>query len=146
MSLERAVTHLSGARTVHIAGFRRSFAVASYLAYAFEKLGMPAILHSQIAGLDTSHAMRAGDALIVISFAPYTPQAVALAERAAADGVDLVIITDTVVSPLAKFPGTLLLVNEIEVGAFRSLAASLVLAMALAISVGARRDQPTRKK
>lgn len=146
VSLERAVTCLSGARTIHIVGFRRAFSVASYLAYAFEKLGMPAILHSQIAGLDTSHAMRAGDAMIAISFAPYTPQAVALAERADAAGVDLVIVTDTVISPLAKLPGTLLLVNEIEVGAFRSLAASLVLAMALAISVGARRDELSRKK
>jgi DNA-binding MurR/RpiR family transcriptional regulator len=146
VALEHAVSRISGARTVHVAGFRRAFAIASYMAYAFEKLGVPTLLHAQIAGLDAAHALRAGDALVVISFAPYTPQVIALAERAAAEGVDLVIITDTVVSPLARFNGALLLVNEIEVGAFRSLSASTALAMTLAIAVGARRGQPIQKK
>ncbi len=46
--LRRAVTVLAGARTIHIVGLRRTFAVASYLAYAFEKMSIPAILHAGV--------------------------------------------------------------------------------------------------
>ena len=40
-ALERAVAMLSAAATLHLVGYRRSFPVASYLAYAFEAMAIP---------------------------------------------------------------------------------------------------------
>lgn len=136
--LDRAVAVLSAARTIHIVGLRRAFPVASYLAYAFEKMGIASILHSGLANLDFGHMLHEGDALIAITFAPYTADTVALAKKAEQRGLDIVAITDLPTSPLARLEATRLFVTEIDVGAFRSLSASLTLAIALSVAVGAR--------
>ena len=51
----------------------------------------------------------------------------------------MVAITDAGVSPLRRLGTVALTVSEIDVGAFRPLAATLALAMTIAVSVGARR-------
>lgn len=137
--LRRAVTSLAGARTVHIVGLRRTFPVATYLAYAFEKMQIPAILHNGMGNLSSESLLSEGDAMIAISFAPYTADTIALAEAAVARGVELVTITDLPTSPLAQLEAVRFLIQEVDVGSFRSLSATLTLAMALAVSVGARR-------
>jgi DNA-binding MurR/RpiR family transcriptional regulator len=137
--LRRAVTTLAGARTIHVVGLRRSFPVATYLAYAFEKMQIPSILHSGTGNLSGQHLIGQGDAVVAISFAPYTPDTVALAEAAVARGADLVVVTDLPTSPLASLEAIRFMVTEIDVGAFRSLSATLTLAMTLAVGVGTRR-------
>lgn len=137
--LRKAVTALAGARTIHIAGLRRSFPVAAYLAYAFEKMSIPAILHSGVGNLNQEHMLGDGDALVAITFAPYTADTVALAEAAAARGLDIVAITDLPTSPIAALDAVQLFVSEIDVGNFRALSATMTLAMALSVAVGTRR-------
>ena len=68
--LNQAVAQLSAAHTIHLAGFRRSFPVVAYLAYVFDKLGVPAVLHDGVAGLGHRSALRPGDALLAVTFAP----------------------------------------------------------------------------
>lgn len=68
--LDEAVSALAQARTVHIIGLRRSFPIASYLAYAFEKMKVPAVLHSAVGGLGNLSAISRDDALIAITFSP----------------------------------------------------------------------------
>lgn len=138
--LDAAVAALAKAHMVHIVGYRRSFPAASYLAYAFEKMDVPAMLHSGIGRLDSRHALRPGDVLIAISFAPYSTETVELAEAAHAAGVTVVAITDTVVSPLRKLDALILSVSEVDFGAFRSLSATLSLAITLAVAVGTMRQ------
>lgn len=137
--LRRAVSVLAGARTIHLVGLRRTFPVATYLAYAFEKMQIPSILHSGLGNLSCLHLIGEGDALVAISFAPYTPDTIALAESAAERGADLVVITDLPTSPLARIEAVRFMVPEIDVGAFRSLSATFTLAMTLAVGVGTRR-------
>lgn len=137
--LRRAVTVLAGARTIHLVGLRRTFPVATYLAYAFEKMQVPSILHSGTGNLSSLHLIGEGDALVAISFAPYTPDTIALAESAAGRGAELVVITDLPTSPLARVDAVRFMVPEIDVGAFRSLSATFTLAMTLAVGVGTRR-------
>lgn len=137
--LERAVRLLAAAGTIHIAGFRRAFPVASYLAYAFEKMGVPAMLHDGTGKLDHTHALRPGDAVIAITFAPYSSETVALAEAAAARDLPVVAVTDTALSPVTGAATVALTVTEVDFGAFRSLSATLALAIALAVAVGAAR-------
>lgn len=138
--LDRAVSILAEASVVHLVGLRRAFPVASYLEYAFEKMKIASILHDGIGKLDRRETMRPGDAVIAITFAPYTPETIALAEEALARGLPVVAITDRSASPLHRAGTLVLQVNEIDFDAFRSLSATLTLAITLAVSVGARRN------
>ena len=139
-ALEKAVQLLASAHTIHIVGIRRAFPVASYLAYALEKMHVPAMLHSAVGKLENLHAIRKGDVLLAITFSPYSPETVAMAETVAARGIDVVGITDTFVSPMSKSAKQTLLVSEVDFGAFRSLSATLCLAIALAVAVGTLRQ------
>ena len=138
-ALEEAVELLASANLVHIIGLRRSFPVASYIAYALEKMQVPAMLHSVAGRLDSSAAIRPGDALLAITFSPYSAETLDLVEAVRARGVAVVALTDTAVNPLRKMGATILTVSEVDFGAFRSLSATLCTAIALSAAVGARR-------
>lgn len=138
--LDQAVSILAQARTIHLAGFRRSFPVASYLAYVFDKLGVPAVLHDGVAGLGHRSALQPGDALLAITFAPYSEETLALATEARDRGLPVVALTDPPATTLSGVADTILTVTEIDFGAFRSLSAAIALALALAVAVAARRE------
>ena len=139
-SLNQAVAILAQARTIHLAGFRRSFPVASYLAYVFDKLGVAAVLHDGVAGLGQRSALQTGDALLAITFAPYSDETLALAAHVRDKGLPVVVLTDPPASALAGLADTILTVTEIDFGAFRSLSAAIALALSLAVAVAARRE------
>src|SRR5690606_14554604 len=67
-TLDAAVNTLAGAQMIHLIGLRRSFPVASYMAYAFEKMDVPAMLHSAVGKIENRHAVRKGDAVLAITF------------------------------------------------------------------------------
>ena len=140
VALSQAVEQLALADTLHIVGLRRAFPVASYLAYIFEKMAVPAMLHDGVGKLDHRHALRKGDAVIAISFAPYSEETIVLAADAKARGLSVVAITDRLTSPLAREAAAVLTVPEVDFGAFRSLSATIALAITLAVAVGARRE------
>ncbi|NKN37271.1 MurR/RpiR family transcriptional regulator [Agrobacterium sp. a22-2] len=139
--LEQAVQMLSGAQMIHIIGLRRSFPVASYMAYAFEKMNVPAMLHSAVGKLENHHAIRPGDVLLAITFSPYSSETIDLVETVSARGIPVVAVTDTIVSPMRKFGAITLSVSEVDFGAFRSLSATLCLAIALSVAVGTARQE-----
>jgi len=139
-ALECAVEVLTAAGTVHIIGLRRAYPVAAYLAYMFEKMAVPALLHGGAGGLAAQSALRVGDALLAISFAPYSVETLACAERACSLGLDVVAISDAAASPLAQVSVVLLRVEEQDFGAFRALSATMALALALAVAVGSARE------
>jgi DNA-binding MurR/RpiR family transcriptional regulator len=138
--LEQAVSRLSAAGTIHLAGLRRSFPVVAYLAYVFEKLEVPALLHARTGGMSASAALRPGDVLLVVSFAPYSAETLDLARAAKAAAVPLIALTDSQSSPLSRLADTTLTVTEVDFGAFRSLSATIALALSLAVAVAARRE------
>ncbi len=140
-ALEQAVQLLSKAQMIHIIGMRRSFPVASYMAYAFEKMNVPAMLHSAVGKLDNHHAIRPGDVLLAITFSPYSAETVDLVESVSARDIPVVAVTDTIVSPLRKFNAVSLSVSEVDFGAFRSLSATLCLAITLSVAVGTARQE-----
>ena len=138
-ALERAVSVLAGAGVVHVMGLRRAYPVASYLAYVFEKMSVPAMLHEGAGRLDHRHAIRPGDAVLAISFAPYSEETLALVADARARNLPVVALTDHKASPLARMADPVLTVQEVDFGAFRSLSATLTMAIALAVAVGTAR-------
>ena len=123
----------------------RSFCVAHYLTYALSQLGVPASLIDNVGGLGPEELAQAGpgDALIAVSFSPYTPFTVDLATGARRAGVPIVVVTDSALSPLAGLADVRFEVVESDFGSFRSLSATFCLAMTLAVAVGEMRAKAT---
>ena len=140
--VERASALLADADIVYLLGLRRAFPVTAYLAYALGKLGIRAVLVDQVAALGPEQLAGATrrDVLLAISFAPYTPATVELAAAAAAHKVPVITITDSPLSPLSPSATIQFEIIEADHAGFRSLAATLSLAIALAVAAGARRD------
>jgi len=89
--------------------------------------------------LDHRFALRPGDALLAITFTPYSEETLALAEDARAKGLAVVAMTDRMSSPLVRLADAVLVVPEVDFGAFRSLSATIAMAIALAVAVGSAR-------
>lgn len=138
-ALSRAVELCRTAGTLHLIGLRRAFPVASYLAYVCEKLSIAAMLHEGVGGLSLSQALRPDDALLAISFAPYSAETLGLVEKASALGLPVVALTDSLTGPLAKGTQVVLTVEEVDFGAFRALSATLALALGFAVALAAAR-------
>lgn len=143
-ALEEAVQILARAQMIHIVGVRRSFPVASYLAYALEKMRVPVMLHSSVGKMENLHAIRDGDVILAISFTPYAEETIEMVSKVnelnGGKKNPVVAVTDTVLSPLCPISEVSLLVTEVDFGAFRSLSATLCLAMTLAVAVGTVRQ------
>ena len=114
----------------------RVFPVTSYLAYACAKLGIETQLLDNRGGLLAEEARYLGqdDALLAISFTPYTPETLEIAAEVAARGVPVVAITDSPFSPLTRSAAAWIEVVESDYGAFRSLSATMTVAITLAVS------------
>ena len=140
--MEHASKLLARSQSIYLLGLRRVFPVSSYLSYALAKLGMKNILVDQIAGLGPEQLGGAShqDCLVAISFAPYAQATVELVADAAERKVPVVVITDSPFSPLAPHASVSLEVVEADFNGFRSLSATLALAMTLAVAAATERE------
>lgn len=146
-ALERAVGVLADAETIYLIARRRSFPVASYLAYALGKLEIRNHLIDSTAGLDAEilHFAAKRDAALAVSFSPYASATVENARALAARGVPVVAITDSSFSPLAQVAAEWFEVAESDFSGFRSLSATMALAMGLAVGVAERRRKQSSR-
>jgi DNA-binding MurR/RpiR family transcriptional regulator len=140
--LDRATDLLGPAQTIYLIGQRRAFSVSHYLAYALGKLSVRAMLIDNVGSLGAEQMANAtpGDALIAISFAPYTPFTVDLTRKARERAMPIVVITDSPLSPLAGLADVRFEIAESDFGSFRSLAATFCLAITLAVALAEKRD------
>jgi DNA-binding MurR/RpiR family transcriptional regulator len=141
--LEQAVALLASAETIYLVGLRRSFPISSYMSYAFGKLAIKNQLIGATAGLaaeDVSFATKQ-DVMLAISFTPYASETVKLAQSASARGVPVISITDSAFSPLVPVAKLWFEVTESHFEGFRSMSATLALAMTLTVAVAERRGK-----
>jgi DNA-binding MurR/RpiR family transcriptional regulator len=141
--LDRAVELLARAETVYLIGLRRSFPITTYMSYAFGKLSVRNVMIDAIGGLaqeELSFATKR-DCVLAISFTPYASETVALAQAASARHVPMVSITDSGFSPLAPLSQVWFEVAEANFEGFRSMAATLSLAMTLTVAVAEMRGR-----
>jgi DNA-binding MurR/RpiR family transcriptional regulator len=141
--LEKAVELLAKAETIYLVGLRRSFPISSYMSYAFGKLAIKNQLIGATGGLaaeDVSFATPQ-DVMLAISFTPYASETVKLAQSAAARGVPVISITDSAFSPLVPVAKLWFEVTESHFEGFRSMSATLALAMTLTVAVAERRGK-----
>jgi DNA-binding MurR/RpiR family transcriptional regulator len=145
--LDKAIGLLVRAGTIYVVGQRRSFCVAHYLAYALAQLGVKATLVDNVGGLGPDQLANASeaDALVAVSFAPYSPVTVSLAQNAQKRRTPLVVVTDSALSPIAGIADARFEIVESDFGAFRSLAATFCLAMTLAVGVAEKRAESSSR-
>jgi DNA-binding MurR/RpiR family transcriptional regulator len=148
--IRAAVDLIGKAETIYVVGFRRAFPIAAYLAYSLQQLNKHVLFIDGIGGLARSQAntIDARDLLIAVSFRPYAAETIELVEIAASKRAKILSISDSRVSPIAKRASVALQVQDSEVRNFRSLAASMCLAQALAIGFAfeAEGKRDSRKK
>jgi len=140
-ALDRAVAKLAGAQTIYLIGLRRSFPITSYMAYAFGKLGIRHVLIDGLGGLASNDITFATtkDAVLAVSFTPYASETVTLVAQAVRTSVPVIAITDSAFSPLARDADVWFEVAEANFEGFRSLAATLALAITLTVAVAEKR-------
>ncbi|MBN9045281.1 MAG: MurR/RpiR family transcriptional regulator [Rhizobiales bacterium] len=141
--LTYAADTLFKADTVYLLGQLRSEPVVELLRYVLTMLGKRCVLLSAAGGLATHMArtMRDGDVLVAVSFRSYANEVVNIVEEAGRNGVEIVAISDSTLSPLAKSARVLFAVPEHDYTFSRSLAAPMCLAQALVVAVAARVQQ-----
>ncbi|MCZ6587787.1 MAG: MurR/RpiR family transcriptional regulator [Alphaproteobacteria bacterium] len=139
-ALEHALESLVSASTIYVVGQRRAFPVAAYLGYAFAQLGRRTVLVDSIGGMlsQQASAIRAEDAVVAVSFHPYSPESLQVVEHARDRGAAIVAITDGPLSPLVGPADVSFEVEEAQVESFRALSASMCLALALVVGLGYR--------
>lgn len=136
--LATAAHILAGADNLYICGHRRSFPIATYMAYALSRIRSRAILLDGMGGMlqQQSAAMRKTDALFASTFEPYAKETADTIRQAAEQGTPVVVFTDSPLSPVAAHATVCLEVHDAKLHNFRSLAASMCLAQALVVAVG----------
>ena len=132
---QEAAKTLHGAERIWIAGFRSCRSVAELLNYEL-RLFRPDTV--QLVGgsgpedLDLG-AFRAGDAVIVIGFTPYSAASVLSARAARRSGAALIAIADRAAAPMADGADHLLLFEAAaSPGFFPSLTGAIAIAQSLA--------------
>lgn len=135
--LEAAVALLQTAENIYVIGVRRSFPIASYIAYALEHTNKRVHLVSGLGGMhrEQMRSVRDGDVAIAISFAPYGKETQQCAKLAQDNGAKVLVITDSKLAPLARMADVLLTVIEGSAFAFRSLTSTMCLCQALFIAL-----------
>ncbi len=139
-ALARAAELLEKAEAVYLIGQLRSAPVVELLRYVLTMLGKRCILLDPSGGLATHMARTMGkkDVLIAVSFRFYANEVVNVVESVAAEGMAIIAITDSTLSPLAKGADVLFAVPEHAYTFSRSLAAPMCLAQALTVALAAR--------
>lgn len=137
-----AVALLAACPTVWVVGSRRSFAVASYLTYALQHTDKRVEMVSGLGGMVEGQlrGLRAGDVMLVVSFAPYAEESLQCARAAATRGAHLIALTDSQMSPLAGLAAATLVVHEASTFGFRSLTNTMCLAQSLFIALAYRTE------
>lgn len=138
--LNRAIELLADANDIYVLAERRAFPVAFYLTYAIGRLDRTVHLLDGVGGMLNQQArnIKPQDAVIVISFPPYSPTVVEMLAEQSQRGVTTVSITDSAVSPIAMEATVTFGIKQQEERAFRSLVAPMCLAQCLVVGLGHR--------
>lgn len=136
----KAVAALAGARRVLAVGLHEATVVIDYAAYVFELLGIPCspVFRGDEADVARLTRLEAGDVLLAVGFRRAHSVTLAFAQRAAAQGATVIVITDNSLSELAG-KSELTLYADIDSTFFaHSLVGPLSLVTALAAGVYSR--------
>ena len=136
---EAAAKTLLEACQVGVLGLRASHGVAYHFQYLLDMLRERTQLLTDTAGtlLDQVRGLGPEDRLVIFSQAPYTRLARDVARKAAGLGVDLVAITDSPLSPIARPARHVLLARTETPSYFQSVTGAIALGETLLQAIAA---------
>lgn len=131
---------LTAARRVYVIGLRKCFPVAYFIHYCLRLLRTDVRLITDLAGtlVDELQDIGPADAMIAISYDPYTRATVQAVAAARDSGAVVIAITDSRVSPLAEGARQTLVVANAAPTMFRSITGAMALAESIVAFVLAR--------
>jgi DNA-binding MurR/RpiR family transcriptional regulator len=138
-AVTNAAAVLAGARRIHVLGYRSSYPVACHFAYVYGLAGGSVRLLDGPGGTgpDALREAKEGDALLAVSVKPYTRAAIELVDYAAGMGLEVVAITDSVVSPLVARARAAIVVPTESPSFFHTMTPAFAVAEALAAMLAA---------
>jgi DNA-binding MurR/RpiR family transcriptional regulator len=138
--LAAAAAKLAAARRIYCVGLRACHPVAWHLHYVLSLVGARTVLLDSAAGTGRDPLRDAGapDVLFAVSIAPYTRVTIETARYAHAQGVPVVALTDSEVSPLAALAAETIFVATDCPSFFHTMAPAFVTAEILGALVAGR--------
>ena len=132
-SLRQAAKLLKSADAVHVAGFRASFPIAYSLVYGYRLFRNSVhLVDGQSGGLEMQlRPIGRRDCMVVVSFAPYSREALAALRAAKTAGARVIALTDSGASPLALEADVAVLFSAASPSFFPSVAAAVAVVEAL---------------
>ena len=140
---EEMARALANAELIYIVGSKRAFALVSYISLALANLGVRNIGIDNVGStaFEQLRGATPSDALLSISFTPYNSITPELAASAAEIGVPILSLTDSAFSPLAPISQAYIEVVEESFSGFKSLSATMAVAMALVLRIAQLRGE-----
>jgi DNA-binding MurR/RpiR family transcriptional regulator len=139
--LSIAVDMLANAQKIFVAGFRTSFSLAHLAAFLLRKVHPRVVLLDDAGGAldDDAEEMTSDDVLLVFSFPRYSPLARHLFDLAHGRSLDIIAVTDSVLSPFAAKAHCLFVRHDTPTF-FNSNVAATAVVNAIIVALTARRD------
>src|SRR5260221_3289229 len=147
-ALPRVAAMLRKARTVHVAGFRSSYAIAFGFAYLY-RLFRPSVSLVGTEGATLEMQLRAiapGDATVVVSFAPYSREARLVAQAASRAKSKVIAVTDSAVAPIARLAHETVVFSVTSPSFFPSLVGGISVAESLLAVIVSQEGQDVVKR
>jgi len=135
--LEEVAHSFIRAQTIYIVGLRKCASVASFFHYATRVFFPNARLVTGAAGLFTEEISQIGlnDVMLTIAFDPYTRETVEAANAAKRANAELIAVTDSAVSPLAKRADHVFIAANRSPSFYRSLSGALMIVQILVAAI-----------
>ncbi len=135
--INEAAKALLKAEKVYIVGLRKCYPIAFFFSYATKDFLKPSCLVQGGAGFfrEEISEITDRDAVLVVAFDPYTRETVEAAMMAAGVGANIIAVTDSVVSPLAKNANQVFIAANRSPSFFRSLVGAMTIVQALVAEI-----------
>jgi DNA-binding MurR/RpiR family transcriptional regulator len=142
-ALIEAAQRLSGAASIYCLGLRSCYPIAFQIAYVQSYLGSRAALLDGpgATGFDALYTAPSGSVLLVVSVNPYAQASVDVANMAAKQGIDIIAITDSQLSPIARLATITILVDTSSPSFFDSMTPAFAVGEIL-VALLATREGP----
>lgn len=131
---------IKSARRLYILGLRSNYCLSFYLHYVLRTFMSNLVLLEGRLGMliDELGDIGPKDALVVVSYDPYALDAVKAAEHAANNGAAIIALTDTTLSPVARYATRLLILPTASTSYYQSLVPTMALLEGLVTYLVAR--------
>lgn len=131
--IKAAIDLCLNARHIYVAGLRRSHPIATYFAYGMTRLERRCSLLDFTGGMAAQQVVNMGheDLLVTMAFTPYSPPVIDLTRDAHLRGLNVIALTDTPSSPLARNASLYFCVDNEVTGQFRPISGAIGLVQTL---------------